>query len=129
MVTIIKEGRTITTNENFLKKEEFDKLSTLIYGVLKDCIDSQIFIENSIIEKMIDDNIILQQNYAKGFHYGGGDMLQGESTYDFKDRKSRIDLMSNCKGYKQVVLFRRVDMDYQHYLQGIKQVVFFNEDR
>lgn len=39
-----------------------------------------------------------------------------------------IFLVGNCTGYMQVSYFHREDIEYTHYLQGMKQIIVIHED-
>lgn len=115
--------------EKKLKKDEFNQLSDFIYEELKIDMDSQIFIENSIVETLEKNDLLRRQNYLKGFHYGyHDDMFGGEEPFDFTDEKGKIFLVRNCTGYMQVSYFQRKDVKYTHYLQGMKKIIVIHED-
>ena len=112
-----------------LKKGEFNRLSDFIYKELKQDKDTQIFIENSIVNALEREGLLCRKNYMKGYHYGyRDDMFSGEQPFDFTDGKGKIFLVSNCKEYMQVSYFRREDIDYIHYLQEMKNIILIHKD-
>lgn len=128
-MTSVTKGRNVSICEKFLRKDEFNELSEFIYETLKECMNSQIFIECSIVETLVKNDLLYRKNYMKYFHYGNNDdMFSGEQTFDFVGSKGTIFLVDNSKGYMQVSYFNREDIEYTHYMQGMQQIVFIYED-
>lgn len=129
-MTSVTKGRNVSIYEKPLERNEYNKLSELIHEILKDCINSQIFIENSIVGMLQRNGLLYRVNYAKNFHYGySDDMFNGEQPFDFAGNNGTIFLVANCKGYMQVSYFRRKDISYVHYMHGIQQIVFIYENK
>ena len=124
------KGRNVVIYEMSFKKEEFKEISNFIYEILKKSKDSQIYIEECAVRSLRKSGLLCAQNYSKGSHYGDSDDMFGvERTYDFTNDQSRIFLADNSSDYVQVSYFRKEDMEYTHYVQGIKQVVFIYEEK
>ena len=124
------KGRNILIYERSFKKEEFKEISNVIYEILKKCKDSQIYIEDCIINSLKKDHLLWAENYIKESHYGDSeDMFGVERTYTFAVDHSRMFLVDNCNDYAQVSYFRKEDIKYTHYLQGIKQIIFIYEEK
>ena len=56
-------------------------------------------------------------------------MFGMERPYTFAVDHSIIFLVDNCSDYAQVSYFRKENMKYTHYLQGIKQIIFIYEEK
>ena len=112
------------------RKDDLINLSEYIYEVLQSCMDSQIYIENSLYEAMIKKAIIASWNYATNFHYDGSRLDGVEKTYKFiaKGKDGIIFFAANCKGYKQITYFHKDDICYTHYMQGVSEIVLIHED-
>ena len=124
------KGRNVLIYERSFKKEEFKEISNFIYGILRKCKDSQIYIEDCIIDSLKKDHLLWAENYIKEFHYGDPeDMFGVERPYKFAVDHSIMFLVDNCSDYAQVSYFRKEDMKYTHYLQGIKQIIFIYEEK
>ena len=131
MTSVITKGRNVSICEKFLSKDELSTISTIICDTLKECINSQIFIELSLVEALKKSGLLCRRNYMKGFHYGdNNDMFYGEQPFKFVNSDCIIFLVSNSKGYMQVSEFRTKgkSINYTHYIQGISNVVFISEE-
>lgn len=118
----LKDFDNLTFVKAFFNKDEYVKISKFIYETLDDEIDSQIFVEDSIVKELKKSDILKSRNYETGYHYEGSDDPNGvEKTYDFNG--SQIYLVHNCKGYFQVSYFASTGIKYTHYKMGMKQVV------
>lgn len=124
------KGRNVVIYEKSFKKEEFNEISNFIYEILRKCKDSQIYIEDIIIDSLKKGHLLWAENYVKESHYGDSeDMFGVERSYTFAVDHSIMFLVDNCSDYTQVSYFRKEDMKYTHYLQGIKQIIFIYEEK
>ena len=131
MTSITTKGRNVSICEKFLSKNELNTISTIICDTLKECINSQIFIEYSLVKALQENGLLCRKNYMKGFHYGSDDdMFSGEQPFNFVDCDYIVFLVNNCTDYMQVSYFNNEErtLKYVHYLQSASNIVFISED-
>ena len=125
----ITKGLNVSICEKILKNRDFDELSNFIYDTLKECMDSQIFIVNSIVSTLKSNDLLYKKNYTKGFHYEhDNNMFSRERPFDFVGGKCSIFFLDNCEGYMQVSYFHKEDIEYVNYIHGMRQIVFIYEN-
>lgn len=131
MTSVTTKGRNFSICEKFLNTDELSTIPTIICDTLKECINSQIFIEYSLVVALQKNGLLRRENYMKGFHYGNDDdMFSGEQPFDFVGCDCVVFLVFNCTNYMQVSYFTNKDktIKYTHYLQGANNIVFISED-
>ena len=130
-MTSVTKGRNVSICEKSLKENELNRFSETIYKILKQCMNSQIFIADSVVSALQQKHLINKHNYLRDLHYGKcyDNIREGEQGFSFTHREGeKISLVENCKGYMQVSYFCKQDVEYVHYKQGIKQIIFIYEE-
>ena len=119
--------RSVSVTEIMIDKEDLINIGEIIYGLLKKSKSCQIFLAANIYESLVSQDILIPQNYIKGFHYGGDDDMFGiERPYDVMNSKrctfAELYFASNCDDYAQVTYFYKNKLEYTHYMEKMKKI-------
>ena len=126
----------ITFKEITLNVKKVEQLADIIEEELKQCIDTQIFIEKDFLLEIKQNNVehhIFYHNFMEsGFHY----LDDSEIKYGFhKDHASselnaQIHFVRNCSGYLQICLFSSKKIKrYIHYYHDMKQIIIIHAEK
>ena len=119
--------RSLSITEITIDKEELKNLGEIIYNLLKKSKSCQIYLAVDVYMSLQKNDILIPQNYIKGFHYNGSDDMFGvERTYDIRDYEgtefAEMFFASNTDDYEQVTYFRKGNLEYTHYLEKMKKI-------
>lgn len=97
------------------------------------CEDTQIFISNQLLKRLLQENknsIIWEEEVLNSFHYCDKE----EKAFIIKikinneENTFQIHFVENCLEYVQLSYFASKGILYRHYLKGIKTILIINTD-
>ena len=123
--------------ENAIKKEisisNIYELSTIIKDTLIQCMDTQIFISNTLFKRLFVENknsIIWEEAVLNGVQYC--DKVEKAFICVINDNNTtkamQMNFVSNCLEYMHLTYFASKGILYRHYLKGMKIILIINTD-
>lgn len=105
----------------------------LIKNLLLLCIDSQIFISDNLLSRILrvhKKEIIWEENVIDSFQYSNN--VEKAYLFSFSRRNHaatyQIHLVKNCSDFTQIAFFATENLVYRHYLKGLKKIIILTSD-
>lgn len=126
----------VTLKQITLDLKKVEQLASIIEKELIQCLDTQIFVEQDLLNEIRKNNVehhIFAHNYfSPGFHYEE-DVIEKygfHKGHAYSDLNAQIHFVSNCSGYHQVCLFSSKQIEeYRHYRHGMKQIIIIHAEK
>ena len=110
-----------------------DELSEVIRETLIQCKDTQIFISNLLIKRLLKENkssIVWEEEVIDNFHYS--DRVEKAFIFEIKNnsgsKTSQMHFVANCSDYMQLTFFATKGIVYKHYIRAMNIVLIINTD-
>lgn len=110
-----------------------DELSEIIRKTIMQCKDTQIFISNSLFNRLLKEDksrIIWEERVFDSFHYADG--VEKAFIFEIKDRNgaktSQMHIVANSSDYMQLTFFATKGTIYHHYFNAMNIILIINTD-
>lgn len=109
--------RNICFVDIILDKDDIEKFEKILYNILKESMDIQVYIEYSFYQLLKASDILHKHSYVRGSKYFK------EESYTFKDTNILIFLAETSNNYMQLTCFKKLDFEYCNNVHAMKKIV------